>query len=274
MCASETLCVRGRGIHTILSPGDCFRVARTYSETVPFWFPMTTYFRNVRSDFLEDMSLSPDAFRVLAYMIAQKPGFTFNLGHLQRVFGGVIGLNRLKVARRDLIAGGWLIPGQRRKVAGGQIAQDGAVVNWAKVCLPSSDRRSGNQTSGDQTSGDQTYITKDERTREDEPSPAEAGRMKTSTTADTALVSADASTTAGNSSTAANSSSADDLGASEAPVCDRCGDILTPDHSHGADAFRPPCGTCGGYHDGKCKGAPVCWTCGKKHQRSAPCQAA
>ena len=81
---------------------------------------MTTYFRNVRSDFLEDMSLSPDAFRVLAYMIAQKPGFTFNLGHLQRVFGGVIGLNRLKVARRDLIAGGWLIPGQRRKVAGGQ----------------------------------------------------------------------------------------------------------------------------------------------------------
>jgi hypothetical protein len=116
---------------------------------------MTDYYRTVRCDYLEDMSLSPDAFRILAYLLAQSEGFTFNLGHLQRAFRGVIGRDRIKAARAELIAGGWLTAGPKRR-DGGRLKQDGATVNRAK-CLV--DRRTEYQAPRNQAPSIQSDIT-------------------------------------------------------------------------------------------------------------------
>jgi hypothetical protein len=116
---------------------------------------MTDYYRVIRCDWLEDVSLSPDAFRILAYMLAQSEGFTFNLGHVQQVFRGVIGRDRIKAARAELIAGEWLTASPRRH-DGGRLTQSGATVNRAK-CLV--DRRTEYQAPSIQAPSIQSDIT-------------------------------------------------------------------------------------------------------------------
>jgi hypothetical protein len=105
---------------------------------------MTVYFRKVREDFLADTSLSLEAFRIMSYLVAQAPGFTFQLDHLALVFQGKIGRKRIERARAELIMGGYLVPGKRYRV-GGQVRQDGALVNWDRACLPRSHRHPQNR---------------------------------------------------------------------------------------------------------------------------------
>jgi hypothetical protein len=104
-------------------------------------FPMDTqvYFRKVRESFLMDTELSLDAFRIHGYMIAQAPGFTFQLDHLQQVFAHKdrarrIGRDRIEKARAELIKAGYLLLGAF--LNDGDPIREGATVNWDKVLPP------------------------------------------------------------------------------------------------------------------------------------------
>lgn len=134
---------------------------------------MTDYYRAVRCDYLEDTSLSIEAFRILGYMLAQKQGFEFNLDHLKRVFRGQIGHNRLKAARAELISAGYLIPGQKRH-SGGRLRQDGATVAWDRAVFAQVDRRSGYSAVSNRAVSNRTDITNKKELRTNEPGRAVA----------------------------------------------------------------------------------------------------
>lgn len=98
---------------------------------------MTVYYRKTREDFLADTALSLEAHRLLSYMMAQAPGFTFQLEHMRQVFNGKtaikIGTRRLENARAELLRGGWFLPGKAHRDSDGCIVRDGATVNWPRV---------------------------------------------------------------------------------------------------------------------------------------------